>query len=100
MNVEKGDPEKRNVFNYHLATCDKRPAMVDDDKEINAKIDSIMTSVAKKKAEEEKKKKAFECPFCGAKYKAENLNHLLQCAVKAESTGGMGGKLKAYFDGK
>ena len=59
-----------------------------------------MKSVQKKKIEEEKARKAFECSFCGKKYKNENLKHLLQCAVKADDSGGMKGKLKSYFEKK
>ena len=100
VDVEKNDPLNRNVYNYHLATCSERPRMIDDDLEINAKIDHIMKTVEKKKIEEEKAKKAFQCPFCGAKYKNENLRHLLQCAMKADDSGGMQGKLKSYFEKK
>ena len=74
--------------------------MIDDDREINEKIKDVMESVAKKKEAEEIAKKAFECPFCGAKFKGENLGHLLKCAMKAEKAGGTGDKLKAYFSAK
>ena len=100
VDVEKDDPLKRNVYNYHLATCSERPRMIDDDLEINDKIDHIMKTVEKKKIEEERAKKAFQCPFCGAKYKNENLRHLVQCAMNADDSGGMQGKLKSYFEKK
>ena len=98
--VKKEDTQKRNVYHYHLATCPDRPAIVDDDKLINAKIVKVVKDVAQKKAEEEAKKNAFKCPYCGKQYKAESIIHLLQCALKAEKSGAEAGKLKAYFEGK
>ena len=98
--VKKRDDQNRNVYNYHLATCPDRPAIIDDNKVINAKIDKIVKEVAQKKAEEEEKKNAFKCPYCGRKFKAESIIHLLQCALKAERSGAEAGKLKAYFESK
>ena len=63
VDVEKDDPLKRNVYNYHLATCSERPRMIDDDLEINDKIDHIMKTMEKKKIQEEKAKKAFQLPM-------------------------------------
>jgi len=98
--VLKGDAEKKNVYNYHLATCEQRPQIIDDDRKVNVKMQGVMADVAAKKAAEEKAKKAFQCPFCEAKFKGENLGHLLKCAMKAEKAGGTGYKLKAYFSAK
>ena len=65
--------EKRNVSNFHLATCEKRPQIIDDNQKVNVKIQEIMADVAEKKESEEKAKKAFQCPFSSAKFKNETL---------------------------
>ena len=54
--------------------------MIDDDAEINEKIDDIIKRHEKLKEKKKQEARAFVCPYCGNAYKGENLKHLLGCA--------------------
>ena len=99
MIFEKGDPEKRNIYNFHLATCKKRPGIIDEDKKINKDIKKVMKKCEKEKEIKEEEAKSFTCPYCNKYYKGENLKHLLTCVVKAEGVEAEA-KLKAFFENK
>ena len=82
VTVEVVKGKKENIYNFHLRPCPNKPAIIDDDKELNEKIDEILKRHEKLKVEKKKAEAAFECPYCSRVYKSENLRHLLGCAQK------------------
>ena len=78
--VKRGS--KENIYNHHLRTCPNQPAIIEDDRQLNLKIEEILKRHSKLKAEKKKEAAAFTCPYCGRFYKSENLRHLLGCAER------------------
>ena len=70
----------KNVYNVHLETCPNRLEMIDDDKQINEKIEDIFARHKIQKALKKKLARRFTCPYCKRVYASENLKHLLGCA--------------------
>ena len=56
-----------------------------------------MSQCEKEKEQKEKDAKSFTCPFCSRFFKGPNLRHLLDCAMKTESSTAET-KLKAFFE--
>ena len=78
----------------HLDSCPNRPVILEDDKEINVKIDELLERHKILKEEKKKAESSFECPYCEKTYESENLPHLLGCAQKNPDDNE---KLIAYF---
>ena len=93
LSIKAKKGSKINVYNHHLATCPNRPTIIDDDVQINEKIDEILARHEKLKAKAEKK--AFTCPYCAKVYKSGTLKHLLGCAKKNPEDAA---KLKEFFE--
>ena len=92
--IGKLKDQTKNVYKTHLETCPNRPSMIDDDKLLNEKIDSILARHEKLKAKAKKEASQFVCPYCSKTYTSQNLKHLLAC-VKKNPEGNE--KLKAFF---
>ena len=80
-----------DVYNQHLQECPNKPAMIEDDKKINETVDEI---IKKHEGLKSKTNTNFVCPYCGRKYKSENLKHLLGCVDKNPDDNE---KLRAFF---
>ena len=64
--VSRKKGSKENIYNFRLRTCLNKPFIIDDDRQHNKKIDSILKKHEKAKAELKKVPvgASFKCPYC------------------------------------